>query len=174
LAVSQRAAGFQGYLSPADVDIQITSYIPGQQYKHHYDWYPAPRARNRISTFFTILKSTCDNCGTEFPFINVTERASFDNRWCEVLDCSKELLTTKNVEGSALFWVNMDGNGKGREDTLHAGLPALNRDMVGLNIWTDINMKEVFRRGMFGGQSKHFYNPTKEFMESYGMTMNED
>jgi prolyl 4-hydroxylase len=68
----------------------------------------------------------------------------------------------------------MDGNGKGREDTLHAGLPALNGDKVGLNTCTDINMKEVMRRGMFGSQSKHFYNPTKESIESHGMTMNED
>jgi prolyl 4-hydroxylase len=103
LAVAQRAAEFQGYLSPADVDIQITSYNPGQQYKHHYDWCPPPRACNCISAFFAILKFTCDNCGTEFPFIKITERASFDDRWRDVLDCSKGLLTTKNVEGSALF-----------------------------------------------------------------------
>jgi prolyl 4-hydroxylase len=154
--------------------VQITSYNPGQQYKHHFDWYPPPRARNRISTFFAILKSNCDNCGTEFPFINITERAAFDNRWCDVLDCSKELLTTKNVEGSALFWINMDQEGEGRIDTLHAGLPALNGDKVGLNIWTDIDMKEVMRRGMFQTQSKHFFAPTPEFLQTHGMSRNED
>jgi prolyl 4-hydroxylase len=90
------------------------------------------------------------------------------------LDCSKELLTTKNVEGSALFWVNLDEDGQGRMDTLHAGLPALNGDKVGLNIWTDIDTKEVMRRGMFKTQSKHFYNPTQEFLEKHGMTRNED
>jgi prolyl 4-hydroxylase len=120
------------------------------------------------------LKSNCDNCGTEFPFINITERAAFDNRWCDVLDCSKELLTTKNVEGSALFWVNMDQDGQGRIDTLHAGLPALNGDKVGLNIWTDIDMKEVMKRGMFQTQSRHFFAPTPEFLKSHGMSKNED
>jgi prolyl 4-hydroxylase len=89
------------------------------------------------------------------------------------LDCSKELLTTKNIEGSALFWVNLDGEGEGRVDTLHAGLPALNGDKIGLNIWTDIDTREVMRRGMFQGQSSHFYNPSQEFLESHGMAKNE-
>lgn len=171
-AVAQRAADFQGFLSPKDVDVQITSYNPGQQYKHHYDWYPPPRSSNRISTFFAILKSTCDNCGTEFPFINVTGRVGYDDRWCNVLDCSKELLTTRNIEGSALFWLNLNDKAEGRIDTLHAGLPALNGDKVGLNIWTDIDLTEVKNRGVFGGQSKHYFQPSKEFLESHGLVNN--
>ncbi|KAJ4368417.1 hypothetical protein N0V83_006774 [Neocucurbitaria cava] len=169
LSIAQRAADFQGYLSPGDIDVQITSYNPGQQYKHHYDWYTPPRTRNRVSTFFAILKSTCENCGTEFPFINRTERAQFDGRWCDVIDCEKELLTTKNVEGSALFWLNLDGNGEGRIDMLHAGLPAVNGDKIGLNVWTDIDLQEMKRRGLFGGQSRHYFKPTKEFLESHGL-----
>ncbi|CAO2655000.1 Nn.00g117330.m01.CDS01 [Neocucurbitaria sp. VM-36] len=169
LSIAQRAADFQGYLSPEDIDVQITSYNPGQQYKHHYDWYPPPRSRNRVSTFFAILKSSCESCGTEFPFINTTERARFDDRWCDVIDCEKELLTTRNIEGSALFWLNLDGRGEGRMDMLHAGLPAVNGDKVGLNIWTDIDLQELKSRGLFGGQSRHYFKPSKEFLESHGL-----
>lgn len=89
------------------------------------------RERKCLSTFFAILQSTCTDCGTEFPFLNTTERVSLSPEWCRVIDCSKKVLTTLNKPGSALFWVNLDGNGRGREDMLHAGLPAQGGEKVG-------------------------------------------
>lgn len=50
------------------------------------------------------------------------------------------MLTSRNLEGSALFWRNLDEEGKGREDVLHAGLPAVGGEKVGLNIWTEVRV----------------------------------
>ncbi|KAK4493615.1 hypothetical protein PRZ48_015282 [Zasmidium cellare] len=135
--VLARAAEFQGFLPIEDLDMQITAYQSGQQYVPHYDWFLEPgRTTNRLSTFFAILDADCQDCGTQFPnvYVDWSER---DPRWCEYVDCSKEVLTTKIVAGSALYWRNLDSNGQGRRDTLHAGLPVLNGSKIGLNIWTD-------------------------------------
>jgi prolyl 4-hydroxylase len=156
-SVIQRAAEFQGYLSPKDIEVQVTSYQPGQEVKYHYDGYAdGSRPTNRISTFFAILKSNCQDCGTQFPFINTTLRHQYDSRWCDVIDCEKDVLTTKNVEGSALFWVNLDQAGKERKDMLHAGLPALNGEKVGLNVWTEPDLAELKNRGLFNSHSQHY------------------
>ncbi|KAJ4334281.1 hypothetical protein N0V95_009206 [Ascochyta clinopodiicola] len=155
--IVHRASDFQGFMRTEDMNVQITAYQPGQQYKQHYDWFshpPGTSNRNTISTFFAILHSTCSDCGTEFPFINTTARPQYDKRWCEVIACDKPILTTRNVEGSALFWINLDAEGNGRQDTLHAGLPATGGEKVGLNIWTDCEVSEIWDRGMFGGSLK--------------------
>lgn len=160
-SVIQRAAEFQGYLSPKDIEVQVTSYQAGQEIKYHYDSYTdGSRPSNRISTFFAILKSNCQHCGTEFPFINATLWHQYDSRWCDVIDCEKQVLTTRNVEGSALFWVNLDHAGKGRKDMLHAGLPAQNGEKVGLNIWTELGLTELKKRGIFNAHSQ-------EYLEAY-------
>lgn len=65
-----------------------------------------------------------------------------DEQWCRFFDCGSELPTTRNVEGGALFWRNLDGRGEGRMETVHAGLPARNGRKVGLNIWTDVDLRE--------------------------------
>lgn len=156
-SIIQRAADFQGYLSPKDIEVQVTSYQPGQEVKYHYDGYTdRSRPTNRISTFFAILKSNCQDCGTQFPFINTTSRHQYDSRWCDFIDCEKEVLTTRNIEGSALFWVNLDHAGEGRKDMLHAGLPALNGEKVGLNIWTELDLTELRTRGLFDSHSRHY------------------
>ena len=38
--------------------------------------------------------------------------------------------------GMAIFWWNLDPNGVGDDDTLHAGSPVINGTKIGLNIWT--------------------------------------
>jgi hypothetical protein len=38
-----------------------------------------------------------------------------------------------------------------------------------LNVWTDISLKEVQGRGMFGGWSRHWKSPSKEFLVEYGL-----
>lgn len=139
--VRQRASEFQGYIPVSDIEMQVTAYAAGQFYRPHVDWFgnkpffPGGEAseHDRLSTIFAILSSNCSKCGTQFPLIGVDYE---DQRWCDVLDCGEKTLTTRNVEGAALYWRNLDENGKGRKDTLHAGLPAGNGTKVGLNIWT--------------------------------------
>ena len=55
------------------------------------------------------------------------------------MDCDQELsagITFKPVMGNAIFWRNLDGDGKGLTSTLHAGLPVTEGMKTGLNIWT--------------------------------------
>jgi prolyl 4-hydroxylase len=46
------------------------------------------------------------------------------------------MLTFRAIEGSAVFWKNLDEKGRGDRRTLHAGLPVQNGTKIGLNIWT--------------------------------------
>lgn len=39
---------------------------------------------------------------------------------------------------------------------LHAGLPALNGEKVGLNIWTELDLTELRTRGLFDSHSRHY------------------
>jgi prolyl 4-hydroxylase len=143
--ITRRAEQFQGYLPIKDV--QVTSYQEGQQYVPHYDWFTEPdRRTNRLSTFFAILEADCEKCGTQFPRLsfNWAERHP---SLCELVDCSQEILTTRNIEGSAIYWRNLDAAGRGRWDTLHAGLPALNGTKIGLNIWTEVDVSNSDQAG---------------------------
>lgn len=131
--------------------MQVTSYAASQEYKHHFDWYMEPNVKsNRLSTFFAILKADCEECGTEFPLLNGTGAAGREHgKWCEFIDCGRERLTTKNLEGGALFWVNVDHRGEGQHSLLHAGLPAKGGIKVGLNIWTTVGRRELKTKGLF-------------------------
>lgn len=42
----------------------------------------------------------------------------------------------KPIKGNAVFWVNMRSDGKGYEETYHAGLPVTEGFKIGLNIWS--------------------------------------
>jgi len=75
------------------------------------------------------------------------------------------MLTSRNVEGSAVFWANLDPGLEGRRDMLHAGLPAVGGEKVGLNVWTDVALEEVEGRGMFGGWSREWYRQMEMEME---------
>ncbi|KXS98112.1 hypothetical protein AC578_9385 [Pseudocercospora eumusae] len=136
-----RASEFQGYIDTDQMDMQVTAYQPGQEYKGHYDWFPQPNesGRNRFSTFFAILEANCTNCGTEFLQIQI-DAESLDTRWCTRINCTAENFTSLNKPGAALFWRNLDPWGIPRPDVMHAGLPAHDGVKIGLNIWTEIDV----------------------------------
>lgn len=145
-AVLQRVAELQGYLPVESLDMQVTSYQEGQQYKPHWDWFLEPgRSTNRLSTIFAILEANCEKCGTQFPKIRVDWKQR-DSQWCKIVDCEEEVLTTRNIPGAAIYWRNLDSSGRGRDDVLHAGLPAVNGTKTGLNIWTDIDLHRFASR----------------------------
>lgn len=55
------------------------------------------------------------------------------------MDCDQELsagVTFRPIMGNAIFWRNLDAEGKGLESTLHAGLPVTEGIKTGLNIWS--------------------------------------
>lgn len=74
--------------------------------------------------------------GTNFPVLD----APRDERWCEVVDCDEPWengVTFRPVEGNAVYWENvLPVSGVGDERTLHAGLPVVTGEKIGMNIWT--------------------------------------
>jgi prolyl 4-hydroxylase len=85
------------------------------------------------------LDDKCTGGGTKFPRL---ERPDED-KWCDVLDCEEDVvdeeeqgITFKPVKGNAVYWENFRVDGKGYEETWHAGLPVKSGVKVGLNIWS--------------------------------------
>jgi prolyl 4-hydroxylase len=77
--------------------------------------------------------------GTEFPRIIGPK----GGRWEEFLSVTQnedgrveEGVTFKPIKGNAVFWENMGRDGRGYEETWHAGLPVEKGKKVGLNIWS--------------------------------------
>ena len=55
------------------------------------------------------------------------------------MDCDEQWengVTFLPVEGNAIYWENLDAQGRGDERTLHAGLPVTGGGKIGMNIWT--------------------------------------
>ena len=118
----------------------------GGHYKHHFDWSGGSRNQDRVSTFMVYVDADCEGGGTEFPRIRGPE---LRGRWCEFLECGEEDgegemgrrrervgVTFKPIGGNAVFWENLRPDGRGYEETYHAGLPVLSGWKVGLNIWS--------------------------------------
>lgn len=63
-----------------------------------------------------------------------------DLRWCEYIECGSpseaEGVTFKARKGAAVFWMNFDNEGRGYQETIHAGMPVTSGTKVGLNIWS--------------------------------------
>lgn len=138
--IESRARLFPFYPSPSDSLIKplvVQRYSPSNQYRDHYDWFTeSPTLDGNIdSTFFVYIQANCTGGGTNFPRLKALQ----DEKWCEWVDCDQELsagITFKPVMGNAIFWRNLDGDGKGLTSTLHAGLPVTEGMKTGLNIWT--------------------------------------
>ncbi|KAK4182628.1 hypothetical protein QBC35DRAFT_395590 [Podospora australis] len=144
--IEQRALSFQGYDTPAShlEPLQLVKYGPSERYHYHTDWFTSSahttgQGGNRVSSFFAYVHVSNDTSGggTNFPRLNPPESA----KWCEekIVDCDEEWengITFLPVEGNAIYWENLGQNGRGDERTLHAGLPVLTGNKVGMNIWT--------------------------------------
>lgn len=85
------------------------------------------------------VDAQCEGGGTEFPRLKMPDLTT--GRWCEFLECgeddkSKLGITFKPIKGNAVFWENLRADGRGYEETYHAGLPVKSGTKVGLNIWS--------------------------------------
>lgn len=143
--IEQRALLFQGFDIPEShvEPIQLVKYAPTERYHFHTDWFldPARAAAsgggNRESSFFGYIKvHNVTGGGTNFPLLD----APRSEKWCEkFLDCDQEYdagVTFRPVEGNAIYWSNMLADGTGDQRTLHAGLPVVAGEKIGMNIWT--------------------------------------
>lgn len=142
--IEHRARSFQGWRPDLHIErLRTQRYGQGGHYVHHYDWSGANRKADRVSTFMVYVDADCDGGGTEFPRIPMPDVA--DGKWCRFLECKegeidgkkpKMGVTFKPMKGNAVFWENLRPDGRGYEETWHAGLPLLSGTKVGLNIWS--------------------------------------
>jgi prolyl 4-hydroxylase len=91
-----------------------------------------------VSSFFAFLLSNCTGGTTAFTRLARPEAPE----WCDVLQCydekgeEVERVEVLPIVGNAVFWWNLDPDGVGDDDTMHAGTPVVNGTKIGLNIWT--------------------------------------
>lgn len=81
------------------------------------------------------LKGDCVGGGTSFPKLERPQA----RQWCEFIECDEkgvEGVVFKPRAGSAVFWENFDGEGRGYKETVHAGMPVIDGQKIGLNIWS--------------------------------------
>ncbi|PHH63286.1 hypothetical protein CDD81_6143 [Ophiocordyceps australis] len=142
--IEQRALSLQGFdrLASQLEPMQLVRYGPQQRYHLHTDWFTDPthaaaqQGGNRASSIFGYVKAhKLTGGGTHFPLLDVPR----NERWCRFVDCDAEYdsgLTFRPIEGNAVYWDNMLEPGRGDERTLHAGLPVVSGDKIGINIWT--------------------------------------
>lgn len=141
--IRERALSFQGFASGHLLEsLQVVKYQPGQSYGAHYDWGISSEdleVTDRVTTFFAILKGDCEHCGTHFPFLKV-DWCSENDQWCRLIDCDASSAINgtvfKALEGSAIFWRNLDDAGVGDPRVLHEGMMVESGEKIGLNIWT--------------------------------------
>ncbi|CAG8960032.1 hypothetical protein HYFRA_00013220 [Hymenoscyphus fraxineus] len=137
--IEHRARAFQGWRPDLHIErLRTQRYGVGGHYKNHYDWSGASRAADRISTFMVYVDANCTGGGTNFPRIAMPSLEK--GRWCDFLECkegeSDRGVTFKPIKRNAIFWLNLAPDGRGYEETFHAGLPILTGTKVGLNIWS--------------------------------------
>jgi len=97
----------------------------------------------RISTFFTYLKSNCST-GGETEFVDIPFKKTIHQHLCHLIVCDKDShkfgIRFRPISGNSLFWFNLDENGQGNQLTYHAGHPpGFNHFKIGLNTWTRLN-----------------------------------
>ena len=94
---------------------QICRYKPGQEYKHHYDYFvTGDRSNQRWITIFVYLNTVQQGGHTHFPHLN---------------------LHVSPQEGTGVLWFNLKPDGTEDPRTLHAGTPPQQGVKYGLNIW---------------------------------------
>ncbi|XP_041665794.1 prolyl 4-hydroxylase subunit alpha-3 isoform X2 [Cheilinus undulatus] len=101
--------------------LQVVNYGIGGHYEPHFDHATSPsspvfklKTGNRLATFMIYLSSVEAGGSTAFIYAN---------------------FSVPVVEKAAVFWWNLHKNGKGDEDTLHAGCPVLIGDKWVANKW---------------------------------------
>ncbi|KAH8653118.1 oxidoreductase-like protein [Tricladium varicosporioides] len=145
--IEHRARDFQGWRPDLHIErLRTQRYGVGGHYRNHYDWSGASREADRVSTFMVYVDADCEGGGTEFPRIKMPDVRR--GRWCEFLECSQDNpnpgkqhedkwgVIFKPIKGNAVFWENLRPDGRGYEETFHAGLPVTSGTKVGLNIWS--------------------------------------
>lgn len=144
--VAERARRFSGaLLKPGRDEMgmpQLVRYTAGQRYNLHWDWYQSlqtvkgddgrTRKWNRAASFFAILEDDCEEGETWFPQVKPVTDGGDNGVWRQHPDGG---IAFRPIKGNAIFWVNLQENGKGDKRLKHAGLPVKGGRKTAMNIW---------------------------------------
>jgi prolyl 4-hydroxylase len=132
---------------------QLVRYFPSQKYDLHTDYWPThqltkdhpPRRFNRPASFFVFLRSNCTGGYTYFPEVNVLDKDAeagghLESMWDGKAERGekngeKKGIRFKPIAGNAIFWINLDADGKGDKRLVHAGEPVEDGEKIGMNLW---------------------------------------
>ena len=110
------------------------------------------------------LEDSCEGGGTHFPRLSAPE----EKAWCKFIECDEgqrtekekgkggdeekeeeegKGITFKPMRGNAVYWENMRRDGRGWEESWHAGLPVRSGRKIGLSIWSWLQEGWEPRRG---------------------------
>lgn len=118
--------------------IQIVKYGTAGHYVKHYDW---SKSNPRRTTFFVYLYANVTGGGTHFPLL----KKPVEKNWCDYIECDetpREGVVFKAIAGNAIFWENVRESGQVHPETLHAGMPVVSGQKIGMNIWSEDKGKE--------------------------------
>ncbi len=112
-AIESRITQLLGFALNQQEAIQILHYQVGGEYKPHYDFFPPAdagsqpaiaQAGQRLATLIMYLNTPASGGTTDLPNIGLSVTAK---------------------KGAAIYFENIDQNGKPDNNTLHAGMPVL-------------------------------------------------
>lgn len=147
--IEARALAFQGWRRDVWLErLRTQRYNPGGHYGHHYDWTANSNGWGRVSSFMAWVDASEElvGGGTEFPMLETRSEGEI----CRFIECESEVdvedtqvketksegTIFKVKPGNAVYWENFAADGRGFQETWHAGLPVKKGHKVGLNIWT--------------------------------------
>jgi len=157
--IEARARSLQGWRDEVWVErLRVQRYVAGGHYSHHYDWTASRGGWGRVSSMMVWVDAAGEGGagrglvggGTEFPLLR---KRSEDEKWCEFVECYDDEgeggekqeraggaegqgVVFKPIPGNAVFWENFRLDGRGYEESWHAGLPVVSGVKIGLNIWS--------------------------------------
>lgn len=153
--IERRARAVQGWRRDTWVERLRTQryHAPSGHYAHHFDWSGNVGGWGRVSSFMVWVDAEeLEGGGTEFPLLEAKVGEEGRDWWCSVAECDDTVggeseaqkeededtakgVTFKVKPGNAVYWENFALDGRGYQETWHAGLPVKKGTKVGLNIW---------------------------------------
>lgn len=144
--IERRAQGLQGWRRDVWLErLRTQKYdAPSGHYNHHFDWSMNAGGWGRVSSFMVWVdddEGSVEGGGTEFPLLEGRFGEGGSEEWCHFVECGEghgkgNGTIFKVLPGNAVYWENFTPNGRGYEETWHAGLPVTKGTKVGLNIWS--------------------------------------
>ncbi|MBU6421997.1 MAG: SEL1-like repeat protein [Gammaproteobacteria bacterium] len=119
----RRIAGLAGHDVEQAEPLAVLRYLPGQEYKPHYDYFVSRgnreelvdgRGGQRQTTLFVYLNDVEEGGETEFPLLHSA---------------------VTPAQGRAVKFLNLDAHGDPNRQTLHAGKPVIRGEKWLLTVW---------------------------------------